>query len=113
MMFIQSERRRLQQFIEAANDQLGARIIKGILTTGFYLFSPYVIVINLMTFYALYQGIGYWITLVILSILLALTLLMLDYQITKRVSTQPQYLFMAYYAISLIVVIPGVVWGIV
>lgn len=113
MKTIKAELARFHEFIDEVGDQLGARIFKGILKTGFYLLSPYIIVINLMTFYALYQGIGYWITLVILSILLALTLLMLDVQITKRVSNQPQTLFMAYYVISLVVIIPGILWGIV
>jgi hypothetical protein len=113
MTFFDTEQRRVHQFIEEAKDQLGARIVKAILITGFYLFSPYVIVINLMTFYALYQGIGYWITLVVLSILLSLTLLMLDYQLTKQVSTQPQSLWLAYYVVSVVVIIPGIVWGIV
>lgn len=113
MKFIEAELARFHEFIDEVGDQLGARLFNGILKTGFYLLSPYIIVINMMTFYALYQGIGYWITLVILSILLTLTLLMLDVQITKRVSKQPQTLFMAYYVISLVVIIPGIIWGIV
>lgn len=112
MKFFQEELVRLNAFRQEAGDQLGGRIIKGALKTGFYLFSPYVIVINLMTFYALYQGIGYWISLVLLSILLALTFLMLDYQITRRSSKQPQGLFLAYLLIGLIIIIPGILWGI-
>lgn len=113
MKFIENERQRFTAAKVEAADQFAARILKAVLKTGFYLLTPYIIVINLMTFYALYQGIGYWITLVLLTILLALTLLMLDYQITKRVSSQPQALFLAYTVVSLIVVIPGIVWGII
>lgn len=112
MKKLNAEFTRFHEFVEAAGEQLGARIFKGTLKTGFYVLSPYIIVINLMTFYALYQGIGYWITLVILSILLAFTLFMLDYQITNRVSNQPRYVFMTYYVLSLVVMIPGIIWGI-
>ena len=113
MRLLEAELARFNEFINEAYDQLGVLIFKGILKTGFYLLTPYIIVINLMTFYALYQGIGYWITLVILSILLACSLFMLDYQITKRVSKQPQTLLLAYYVLSLVVIIPGIIWGII
>lgn len=112
MKIFQEEFDRLNAFRQEAGDQFGLRILKGILKTGFYLLSPYIIVINLMTFYALYQGIGYWISLVLLSILLALTVLMLDYQITRRMSKQPQGLFLAYLLLGLIIIIPGILWGI-
>jgi len=112
MKFILIEQERIIKALQLGNEPIVNRIIGAIFKTGFYLFSPYVIVGNLIIFYALYQGIGYWISLVLLSVLFAITLLLLDWHITQRKSSHPQALFLLYYIISLIVVIPGVVWGV-
>lgn len=112
MTFFQSERQRFNDFYHEANDKTVQRLLIGALKTGFYLFSPYVIVVNLMTFYALYQGIGYWISLVLLSILFAFSFYLLDWLTTRRKSAHPQKLFFLYYGVSLIFIIPGIVWGV-